>query len=315
MEPNNFEKKVQQKMDELKIPPSDLVWTNIKKRISKKHKERKVIFIIFFLTLLLFTGGYWLFNSTKNNTHQEIHPLSNLLEKNKSTPPAGVQANNQDSSSGHSQTSLGRSPATTDTFQAVTPKTKTPPAIVYPKAGKGVDDKKQKDVSLEMNSVEEDQIVVPSSRNKGLEREKNFNSGKHNKLPDEDNQQERAAEIAEAKIGNIPGQDIAAQNDADSLLKMVEENLTIKKSSKGLQKHKWILGIRFSGGMPFLSNESLNIDNNSNNYLSAPVFGISSNSGRGLPSSRLPAKIINSTAFIAGAFIEKDILKKNKILY
>ena len=48
MEQNNFEKNVQQKLDELKIPPSDAVWTNIEKRIGKKHKDRRAIFILFF---------------------------------------------------------------------------------------------------------------------------------------------------------------------------------------------------------------------------------------------------------------------------
>lgn len=316
MEPNNFEKKIQQKMGELKIPPSDLVWTNIEKRIVKKHKDRKVIFIFFFLFLFLLTGGYWLFNSIKNNTQQKNHPLSNLLEKNKPTSPAGAQANNQDSSSGHSIVSSGRLSETTDTLQAVTPKIKTPLTIIQRKADKSVANKKQKDISLKMGSVTEDKIAAASSRSKELKREKNINSEKDKKLSDKNNQQGREAEIEEAKDENIPDQIIAAQNknDADTLVKKKEEKLTAKKPSKDQQKHKWLLGIRFSGGMSFLSNELLNLNNNSSDYLSTPNSPSSGvgNSGSGSP-SRLPPKTINSTAFITGVFIEKDISKKSRL--
>jgi adenylate kinase family enzyme len=57
MEQNNFEKNVQQKMDELKIAPSESVWTNVEKRIAKKDKDKKVIFILFFLIHQKITRG------------------------------------------------------------------------------------------------------------------------------------------------------------------------------------------------------------------------------------------------------------------
>ena len=317
MEPNNFEKKIQQKMDGLKIPPSDSVWINVEKRIGKKHKDRKVIFIIFFVILFLFTGGYWLFNATKNNTQQQNHPLSNLLEKNKPASPAGKQTNDQDSSSDDSIDSSEPMPETTDTFQAVTPKTKAPLTIIQRKANKNLANEEQKDVSLKMTPVAEDKIAAASSsQNKELKREKNINNEKDNKL-DENNQQEREAEIAETKSENIPDQ-IAAQNksNADTLLKKVEEKLTAKKPSKDLQKPKWIFGVTFSGGISLLSNEFLNMDKNNSDYLSmpnSPGSGVG-NSGSGSGSSvRLPAKTTNSSAFIGGVFVQKNISKKSKI--
>jgi hypothetical protein len=84
MEQNNFEKNVQQKLDELKIAPSDSVWTNVEKRIGKKDKDRKLVFILFFLILFLLTGGYFLFNSTKNNGQQK-HELSEIKKDSKAT--------------------------------------------------------------------------------------------------------------------------------------------------------------------------------------------------------------------------------------
>src|SRR6185312_823591 len=84
MEQNNFEKNVQHKLDELKIPPSDSVWTNIEKRIGKKDKDSKLVFILFFLILFLLTGGYFLFNSSKNNGQQK-HELSEIKKDRKAT--------------------------------------------------------------------------------------------------------------------------------------------------------------------------------------------------------------------------------------
>jgi hypothetical protein len=293
MEPNNFEEEIQQKMDELKIPPSDLVWTNIEKRIGKKHKDRKIIFIIFFLILFLFTGGYWLFNSIKNNTHRENHPLSNLLENKKPTLHAGAQANKYDSV--HSIVSSIRLPEKKDTFQAITPKTKTSSTNIQGKIGKSVVDKSQEEISLKRSFVTEEPASA-SFQNKELKRETNING-----------------QESQAKIEDISDQDIVAQNKnkEDTLLKKMEEKLTAKTSSKNLQKHKWILGVTLSGGKSLLSNELLNMNKNSSDFLSTPGPG-SGNSGNGAP-SRVPVKTINSTAVIAGIFIEKNISKKNKI--
>lgn len=313
MEPNNFEKNIQRKMDELKIPPSDLVWTNIEKRIPKKHKDRKAIFIILFLILFLFTGGYWLFNTITNNNQQQNHPLNNLLEKNKPTSSAVLQSNNQDSSSDYSIVS-SESPEKTDL--AVTPKKKTSLTFIQRKANRHVIDKKQKDI-FKVDLVSVDQ-ALPSFQNKELENGKDINNNKVDKFPEENKQQKKPGKIAESEIEKIPDQDIAAQykNDADSLLKKTEEKLPAKTFSKDLKKHRWILGFKFSGGMSFISNDLLNINNRSADYLSIPNSPGpgSSNSGSG-SSARLPVKIINSSAFVTGVFIERNISQKSKISF
>jgi len=64
MEQNNFEKKIQQKLDELKIPPSDAVWENVEKNINKR-KDRKKILIFFLLFISLASGAYYIFTSIK----------------------------------------------------------------------------------------------------------------------------------------------------------------------------------------------------------------------------------------------------------
>ena len=93
MEQNNFEKNMQQKMDELKIAPSESVWTNVEKRIGKKDKDRKLIFMLFLLIVFLLSGGYWLMNSSKNNQNNN-HQVGNVI-KNESSSKG---RNNEDSS-------------------------------------------------------------------------------------------------------------------------------------------------------------------------------------------------------------------------
>ena len=52
---NNFEKQVQQKMDELQLRPSAEVWEEVEKRIRKEKRRRRFI-IWFFLFGVLALG-------------------------------------------------------------------------------------------------------------------------------------------------------------------------------------------------------------------------------------------------------------------
>lgn len=68
---NEFEKQVQQKMDELKIAPSAEVWTEVEKRIRKEKKRRRIIFWWLFPSILLLGGGVFYF-STKSPGEKTI---------------------------------------------------------------------------------------------------------------------------------------------------------------------------------------------------------------------------------------------------
>ena len=68
MQENNFEKHVQQQMEELRLRPSEAVWEKVEEEIRKK-KKRRVGFFIFLLAGLSLLGysGYFLFNKSKTN--------------------------------------------------------------------------------------------------------------------------------------------------------------------------------------------------------------------------------------------------------
>jgi hypothetical protein len=57
----SFEKKVQEKLDELRLTPSAPVWENIKGQIRPEEKRRRGVFRLFFISALLMTSGWWFF--------------------------------------------------------------------------------------------------------------------------------------------------------------------------------------------------------------------------------------------------------------
>ncbi len=64
MQENNFEKQVQQKMEELRVTPAGEVWQNVALEIKRKKRNWRVLFMIAFITLLLGTAGigWWNFS-------------------------------------------------------------------------------------------------------------------------------------------------------------------------------------------------------------------------------------------------------------
>lgn len=78
MQENEFEKRVQKKMEEFRLRPSDVVWERVEEELRKK-KKRRVVFFIFLLAGLCLLGysGYFLFNNSKQNTVAQNDTLKN----------------------------------------------------------------------------------------------------------------------------------------------------------------------------------------------------------------------------------------------
>lgn len=79
---NEFEKQVQQKMEELKLVPSDPVWQKVEMQIRKKKDRRRLIFWLPLMVLLL-SGALWVgfdqysnnYSYTKSNSEKINQPL------------------------------------------------------------------------------------------------------------------------------------------------------------------------------------------------------------------------------------------------
>src|SRR5690242_11011224 len=79
--PNDFEKQVKQKMEELTFVPQPPVWNNIEKQIRQKDKRRRMI-IWLPLMLLMIGGGVVLLSR---------NPITNHLEGKSDVPKSSYQ--------------------------------------------------------------------------------------------------------------------------------------------------------------------------------------------------------------------------------
>src|SRR2546423_9171288 len=69
---NDFERQVQQKLEELNLVPSEPVWLNIEKQIHNK-KDRRMIFLWLPLLFMLLGAGVWWLNYDGNNRQDTSH--------------------------------------------------------------------------------------------------------------------------------------------------------------------------------------------------------------------------------------------------
>src|SRR5688572_18761776 len=76
--PNDFEKRVRQKMDELDFVPGEPVWLKIEDQIRKKKEKRRAIFWMPVFVLLLGGAAYWLnqSNGINENSSKNEQPAS-----------------------------------------------------------------------------------------------------------------------------------------------------------------------------------------------------------------------------------------------
>jgi hypothetical protein len=82
--PNEFEKIVQQKMDELNLVPSAPVWQKVELQIRKKKDRRRMIFWIPLLVLLL-GGGLWI--GVTQYSNKVVHAKEDETEKTNNKKP------------------------------------------------------------------------------------------------------------------------------------------------------------------------------------------------------------------------------------
>lgn len=80
MQDQEFEKQVHQKMEEIKILPSDAVWKEVEKRLHPRNKSRRWIWIPIFL-FGIGIGGYLMY-SNNPAFHQSLQPGSDVLLHN-----------------------------------------------------------------------------------------------------------------------------------------------------------------------------------------------------------------------------------------
>ena len=81
---HEFENNVQQRLDELKLRPSDTVWENVEKNIREEKRRRRMILWLPVILLFLGTSGYFLINKNGSISAETAVKTKPTEEKNNS---------------------------------------------------------------------------------------------------------------------------------------------------------------------------------------------------------------------------------------
>src|SRR6478735_10531214 len=111
MSDHDFEKRVKQKMDELKFTPSDAVWLAVQSKIRKDKPRRRSWLLIPLLLAGLGVAGYFILNNNNksgsdisynspSSTKSIPQPSENLTATDKSLTPDKSSATGNPSTTG-----------------------------------------------------------------------------------------------------------------------------------------------------------------------------------------------------------------------
>ena len=308
MEENKFEKQVQQKMDELKIHPSDAVWLNIAKRIEKKRRSRWGVLFFFLLAGLMITGGYFIFF---NNGKQGPVSRVNSPKLYTTQVPAGLQSNGQDIDS--METDDKESSAAIKHFQQGNSKQHkiqsvksdhVTQSLAPPSNGKPTSPKSDFASSTKQKLADGNTAFVPKKSEEAIETK----AAKTDVVFEENNEEKNATKDSIDENNDVkPTPEVVLNKNATKATDTSAKRIAIMNTEKRKTRNKWKPGILFVAGVSNIGSSVFNI-NNSNvaDYLTYPG---TSNSGGGNTFS-YPINLSNGVGFTIGVFGKKNIANK-----
>ena len=326
---NKFEKDVHQKLDELKITPSESVWLSVKARIRTKRDRKWPLITLVFLAFLLAAGYYFLSTQTENTlTSTSPSEIIRDVDKPKSDPNSvenkdHFQAQTDRKVGGSSESDLQES-GTTERNQIIANDEErtfadrsTSLALDPQNSVASADSKKnilRKSHSQGKPTQPSTAVPEPGSRqtsSQDISVAEDFNLGKQSgilpmqtyldQLPDIEIY--KAESLNASSVGGIkyPTPSEKAMVDIALTPKDVDDNAK-KKWSVGFYAGAGIthVGNRFLGLGPAVSADLLN-SQNLNNSGGGPYFSAS--------------KVRLDLGYAAGVFLEKEILKSSSISF
>ncbi len=325
MEENNFEKQVQQKMDELKFTPSEAVWDHVKMNIEKRKSRRWLLLIFLFGSIALLSGLYYF--SVKNDSS-----LNNKLAKNNAAIKA-LDSLSINKGSIPTQESVLKKQRVSKEEKISKEQNASKNKNSHSKISAGSEFKKSNDYSHHSNTEvdilnrknDQQKIKIP-----GLKEHENGNVIITATPPQSEvshlnkiNKQDSSNTVEPMPTS------VTAENNIDSLSNIVNNKNTIDTSSSQdlaqqiqtqidtstTQKpfknpatkisKKWSVGFLLAGGISHVGNQFLGLGYVSADYLQNATPG-SSQGG----SISTPSKVKNAFGFIAGVFFEKAMSPK-----
>ncbi|MBO9682642.1 MAG: outer membrane beta-barrel protein [Flavisolibacter sp.] len=311
---NEFEKQVQQKMEELKLVPSEPVWQKVEMQIRKKKGRRRLIFWIPVLTLLL-GGGLWIgidhYSNNVSYNRNETEKLNHQIPKQNSF----VQP---------------EQPATDQTIKQ--PQEKNLETTLSPRSGKTTSSITNESVRLSTTSAFQNskQRVKPRKENSLPEQQEKSSAKNNETVLTETQTKTREPVLQQDQVNKQMDQE---QNFSDSNLTTVSsgqkndslagiEKVTLKVDSiksdsikqlrvKKYAASKWKLTFAVSGGVSGLGRlnvfNGFLIENKSMNYI-PPVMSPGSGSGNGIYYP--PSEVKKDFSFAVQAGINKQLTKR-----
>jgi len=302
MEQNNFEKQVQQKMEQLQIAPSDAAWNNVEKRIAQKKERGKWIFILPVFILLLLLSAYFLsYNSKESNIpgnqNENRRIAKKEIEKNNS-PKINVSDLEEKTSN---------SPKTKTTIAEVKRDNQATFKPTQSKNDHQKIDKSNLKTGFPVAHLSEDSDKNEIENDNKIKNNKKSLLARKSDSVDHSIEENIALTTFENKISNEDIEEKTALINQDLKDSAAVSDLS-KIATMKKERSRWKIGFTFSAGTSSAGYEVLSQNKSALDYAS-PVTG----SG-GLPNNGyVPSNLSGSLAASAGAFIEKNILGKNKI--
>ncbi len=309
MEENKFEKQVRQRMDNLKLDPSESVWENIKNRIEKRKDRKWGLLAFIFLFALLLSGGYWLYNSQDHSVlkNQEFSANS----KTQGNDSASINKNNRgEENEKQNHIALGEKPISSGENENTLRSNEElrHPAKENPAKNKSYRGQKGGSVAVftDLPGIESNNLPV-----------KNDDRKQHEASSEPDN--DIVSDVFTADIlGKHKPVDDSLTVDVLQNENKVKESITQadtlankpKKAFNQESKNKWHLGVFVAGGISHVGNEFLGFGYSNRYYTQSSAIN-----GSPGPVYSNPSKVKNGGAFIAGAFLEKNISPKTKISF
>lgn len=276
MEPNKFERQVQQKLEEFKIPPAEEVWSKVEKGINRKRKDRRLLLLVAFLIFLL-SAGFWYFNAQKNTSilmnKQIVHnfnPAKNEAAKIKKQDVSSETTNEEKkNTNAFSREEIGTNKSSSKSYSS---------KKVFQNTGNSKINSPQKNPYLNAENISE--------------------------LPDDNNVFVTPKKLTFAWLPDH--QNIDLQNP-DTLNSRSSLFFSGKKETIRIH-HSWKFGISASAGESWIKNSA------SPHYYAPTLYSPSANFAQPLFYNRFynsnPPPFKNSFSWSAGVYAERDISKR-----
>ncbi len=296
MQTNEFERQVQQKMDDLQIHPSEAVWQKIEPQIRKEKRRRWLLNFLPVMLIGFLYGGHLLLNND-NLYHQPQQQLSNKSIENNNT--------------------IKERKAYPDKIKNHNPVKEAEVTIVKP-ANEEMGSNQKINISEKIEDNRDGattkfthDILTKTQTQKSIVKNEKVNID--NKNPEQEKVQsdkEINAENTITPIKELPKPTvIVAATDSIEIKNenlTQEENAISNKKTKALNKYSWNLGFSFSAGSSGIGNNLFGDDQKS--LADRQNASVGGSFGVVVPST--PSLIKPSLALITGITTEKNISEK-----